>query len=84
MINIKIQYFKLETVLFDLIFVVLPEVGASYYGRYTFFTCTATEGTILRAKITVTDVTKSSNWSFLRFVFKYFLLSNFEFREAEK
>ena len=66
MINVKILYFKLKAVLFDFDFAVLPEVGANYYGRYTFFTCTATEGTILRAKITVTDVTKSSNWSYVK------------------
>ena len=67
----------LKTVLFSLDFVVLPKIGDTYVGTYTFFTCVSTEGTTVTTKLTVATVTKSSNQSYVKvcvyfFIFIYF------------
>ena len=56
----------LNIVLVSLDFVVLPKVGDTYSGTYTFFTCVTTEGTTLTTKFTVAAVTKSSDQSYVK------------------
>ena len=39
-------------------------IGDSYHGTYTFFTCVSSEGTTLRAQMTVIDISQSNVMKF--------------------